>query len=151
MEIDQRTEKFLNTLTPDAREKFKPFILEVKKELESLGLEFVAICGTRTFAEQNALYAQGRTKKGPIVTKAKGGYSWHNFGIALDFGIFRKGAYLDDSEPRTAEKAHAIAGKIATKHGIEWGGNWQSFKDYPHFQIATGKSMKEMREEYLKG
>ncbi|MEK4006105.1 M15 family metallopeptidase [Paenibacillus sp. FSL H3-0333] len=41
--------------------------------------------GLRTIAEQNALYAQARTTKGPIVTNAKGGYSWHNFGYAIDF------------------------------------------------------------------
>ena len=41
--------------------------------------------GLRTIAEQNALYAQGRTTKGNVVTNAKGGYSWHNFGYAIDF------------------------------------------------------------------
>ena len=40
--------------------------------------------GLRTFAEQNALYAQGRTTPGRIVTDARAGYSAHNFGYAVD-------------------------------------------------------------------
>src|ERR1043165_556102 len=41
----------------------------------------------RTFEEQNALYAQGRTKPGQIVTNAKGGQSYHNYGLAIDFAL----------------------------------------------------------------
>ena len=40
--------------------------------------------GLRTYAEQNALYDEGRTTPGRIVTEAKGGYSMHNFGLAVD-------------------------------------------------------------------
>ena len=41
----------------------------------------------RTWDEQEELYAQGRTKKGKIVTNAKAGYSWHNYGLAIDVCI----------------------------------------------------------------
>lgn len=44
--------------------------------------------GFRSFAEQDKLYAQGRTNKSkPIVTNARGGYSAHNYGLAIDFVI----------------------------------------------------------------
>ncbi len=43
--------------------------------------------GLRTIAEQDALYAQGRTKPGKIVTNARGGSSYHNYGVAIDFAI----------------------------------------------------------------
>jgi hypothetical protein len=46
----------------------------------------------RSFAEQDALYAQGRTKPGKIVTKARGGFSNHNFGVAFDIGVFKGGS-----------------------------------------------------------
>ena len=50
----------------------------------------VAISETlRTAAEQDALYAQGRTKPGNIVTNAKGSSykSQHQWGIAFDFNL----------------------------------------------------------------
>lgn len=53
--------------------------------------------GLRTYEEQNALYAQGRTAPGNKVTNAKGGFSNHNFGIAFDIGIFEGAKYLGDS------------------------------------------------------
>jgi len=55
------------------------------------------ISGLRTYAEQDALYAQGRAKTGPKVTNARGGYSNHNFGIAFDVGVFEGNRYLPDS------------------------------------------------------
>lgn len=87
----------------------------------------------RTVAEQDALYAQGRTKPGPIVTNAPGSTysSYHQWGTAFDF--FRndgQGAYNESG--RFFEKVGAIGVQL----GLEWGGNWKSIKDKPHFQLA---------------
>jgi len=41
----------------------------------------------RTFAESDKLYAQGRTEPGQIISNAKAGQSWHNYGLALDFHL----------------------------------------------------------------
>jgi peptidoglycan L-alanyl-D-glutamate endopeptidase CwlK len=90
------------------------------------------ISGTRTYAQQNALYRQGRSASGSVVTNARGGQSWHNFGLAWDIGLFRDGVYLTDSTPY--ERASEVA-KVA---GLEWGGDWTGFKDTPHYQLATG-------------
>jgi peptidoglycan L-alanyl-D-glutamate endopeptidase CwlK len=108
----------------------------------------------RTFAEQDTLYAQGRTKlfdsKGNrlgIVTKAKGGQSLHNYGLALDIVLIvdNKSAswnqvldYDKDGKPDWME-----AVKIFKSNGWEWGGDWK-FKDSPHFQKTFGHSWKDL-------
>jgi len=150
VEFDARTEKNLATLDPKAQSRFIPFISAAKKTAAALGFEYVAISGNRTWPEQDALYAQGRTKPGKIVTNARGGQSNHNFGIALDFGVFRDGEYLDDSSPKTASNVHKSVGAIAKQFGIEWGGLWTSLVDEPHFQIATGLTMAQARERFEK-
>lgn len=86
----------------------------------------------RTVAEQDALYAQGRTTAGSIVTNAKGtDYgSHHQWGTAFD--IYRndgKGAYND------ADGFFSKVGAIGKKLGLEWGGDWTSPVDKPHFQL----------------
>src|SRR6478609_736628 len=136
-EFDARTEKNLATLDPAAQVIFRPFIQAAKEAAGKLGFEYTAIGGTRSWAEQDKLYAQGRTAPGKIVTQARAGGSWHNFGIALDFGVFRDGEYLDDSEPKTASRVHNAIGKLAENFGIYWGGSWDGFPDEPHFQVAV--------------
>ena len=103
------------------------------------------ICGTRTYAEQDALYAQGRTAPGPIVTDASAGYSNHNFGIAFDIGIFNGGVYLADSPLYTK------VGTLGRAQGLEWGGEWIVFTDEPHFQLSSDCSLAEQRDLVAKG
>lgn len=105
------------------------------------------ISGTRTYAEQNALYAQGRTRKGNKVTNARGGSSNHNFGIAWDVGIFVDGRYLGDGPQY--KRAATVA--LAATQGLEWGGNWTTIVDRPHYQLVTGKSIREVRELFEDG
>lgn len=149
-DFDERTTKFFNTLDPKAQKIFKPFIVEAKEIAAKFGCEYKAISGNRTWAEQDALYAQGRTKPGSIVTKAAGGSSNHNFKIALDFGVFKDGIYQDEKNPSQAEKVHKAVSKIIGKYGIEWGGNWKSIVDLPHFEVSTGLTMSEKRDRFLK-
>lgn len=149
--FDARTEKNLKTLTPKAQAKFRPFIAQAQTIAASMGVEYKAISGHRSYAEQNKLYAQGRTKRGKRVTNARGGYSNHNFGIALDFGVFAGGKYLDNADPKRAHRVHAAVAQVAARYGIEWGGKWRSFKDTPHFEVKTGLSMAQKRERVRKG
>ena len=86
----------------------------------------------RTAAEQDELYAQGRTKPGNIVTNARGSFyrSMHQWGVAFDF--FRNdgtGAYNE------AGDFFNRVGAIGKSIGLEWGGDWKSIKDKPHFQL----------------
>ena len=93
----------------------------------------------RTPERQDALYAQGRTAPGGIVTNARAGYSNHNFGIAFDIGIFSGTRYLDDSP------LYKAAGALGRTLGLEWGGDWKSIEDQPHYQLrpAWAKTLSE--------
>lgn len=119
----------------------KNFINEVDK---SMGIKLRVIQGYRTYAEQDALYAQGRTTKGNKVTNAKGGQSNHNFGLAIDVAEIKNGT-IDWNEQETVLAKVAPIGK---KWGFEWGGDWKSFKDKPHFEMMFGKSLSQLRTLY---
>lgn len=109
----------------------------------------------RTFAEQDALYAQGRTKSGAKVTNAKGGQSYHNYGLALDIvllvdtdknGSFETASWDEktDFDADTKSDWQEIVA-IFKRHGWEWGGDW-SFRDSPHFQKTFGKSIVDLQQ-----
>ena len=122
--FDKRSESNISTLIPKAQ-------VEARKFLQlciSLGKNVRIISGTRTYAEQNMLYAQGRFgNPPPIVTNAKGGQSNHNFGIAWDIGLFGNDGSYNKNDADYISLAHQILPSINT---LEWGGNWHSFKDY---------------------
>ena len=145
-----RTEGMLATLDPKAQAKFRPFIAAAQAAAAGMGFDLIAISGNRSWEEQDRIYEQGRTEPGNIVTNARGGQSNHNFGIALDFGVFRDLRYLDETEPATASAVYKAIGHIAPEYGIEWGGWWKGFKDEPHFQIATGLTMPQKRKLFKK-
>jgi peptidoglycan L-alanyl-D-glutamate endopeptidase CwlK len=138
----QRSERNIMTLHPKAQQAARKFL----KRLQDAGINARIISGTRTYAEQDELYAKGRTKPGSKVTNAKGGQSNHNFGIAWDIGIFNaQGAYLPES------LLYDRAAEVGLIDGLEWGGNWHSFKDKPHYQLVTGLSISEVRERFERG
>jgi peptidoglycan LD-endopeptidase CwlK len=139
--VDPRSEKVIATLLPDVQ----PIARALVQKAALSGIRIKVISGFRTYAEQDALYAQGRTTPGSIVTKAKAGYSNHNFGIAFDIGVFEGNAYLDDSPKYKA------VGVLGTDLGLEWGGNWKTMVDQPHFQLrpswASNMTEKAMLAE----
>lgn len=108
----------------------------------------------RTNAEQEALYALGRTKPGKVVTNAKGGQSYHNYGLACDIvllkdtngdGTFETASWetnVDFDGDGVADWVEVV--RIFKKFGWEWGGDWK-FSDKPHFQKALGKSIRELQ------
>ncbi|WP_237178915.1 M15 family metallopeptidase [Paenibacillus sp. MMS18-CY102] len=114
------------------------------------GVPIVITQGLRTVVEQDALYAQGRTKSGQIVTNARGGYSNHNFGVAIDFALLMPDGRSvswdmtrDGDGDRRADWMEVT--DIAKRLGFSWGGDWTSFKDYPHFEMTFGLSTAEYR------
>lgn len=143
----KRTIENLGSLNKKAAAKFEPFITQVEAFLLPKGVTVEVISGLRSWAAQAALYASGRTKPGRIVTKAKPGSSWHNYGLAIDLGLFKSGVYLDEKKPAEADKLYAEIGKIAAKLGIEWAGNWKTFTETPHFQVTFGMSLAQAREK----
>jgi len=128
---DSKTDSKIQKLHPQLRGRASKFINEVEKRL---GKKLRITDGLRTFEEQNALYAKGRTAPGNVVTRAKGGQSYHNYGLAIDVYYTNNG---------TVDLKNAIkpdVAKIAEEYGLEWGGSWASFKDFPHFQLTKGKT-----------
>ena len=141
----KRTIENLGSLNKKALAKFDPFLVVVEKVMAAKGVTVEVISGLRSWAAQAALYAQGRTKPGPIVTKARPGSSWHNYGLAIDLGLFKNGVYLDEKKPAEADKLYAEIGRIAEVHGIEWAGNWKNFTETPHFQVTFGQTLAQVR------
>lgn len=148
--LDERTLGYIDTLDPKVRENFRHFARLAKATAATLGCDYIMISGNRTWAEQNELYAQGRTKPGKRVTNARGGFSNHNFGIAGDFGVFRNGAYMDNDNPALAAKVHKACSQHAATCGLEWGGSWNSLKDLPHYEIPTGLTSRQKRNVFEK-
>jgi peptidoglycan L-alanyl-D-glutamate endopeptidase CwlK len=103
--------------------------------------------GTRTYAEQNALYRQGRFgKSGKVITRARGGCSNHNFGIAWDIGVFTDmGGYIDEGH-QYDQAAHLGLSPV-----IEWGGNWTRFVDRPHYQVLLAAPVADVRLAFESG
>lgn len=127
--FDQRTESNIRTLQLDTQRKCR---MAIQTLLEK-GFQVKVISGTRTYAEQAAIYKQGRYgNPGPIVANAPPGKSYHNFGLAWDIGLFNGGDYI------TQSPAYIKAGGFIHIDGVAWGGNWKSFKDYPHYQTPLG-------------
>lgn len=149
--LDERSAKNVATLHGRIKQVFRNWIAECQVLAKIHGYEYKAISGNRSWEDQARIYAQGRTSPGKIVTNAKPGFSNHNYGIAVDMGVFKNGIYLDSAKPSEAEAFHRKAAGLAEKYNIEWGGSWKSFKDYPHFEYRTGKTLSQLRQLVIEG
>jgi peptidoglycan L-alanyl-D-glutamate endopeptidase CwlK len=141
--FDPRTESSIATLTLQAQQQARLFMQRVLPEVPGVKI----ISGTRSYAEQNKLFRQGRYHNpGPIITHARGGRSAHNFGIAWDIGIFTESSgYLADG-PLYDQAAQA--GRSDT---IEWGGDWTGFTDRAHYQLKLAAPIRLVREQFEAG
>jgi len=144
MSFDSRSERNIQTLNLKAQSAARLFL----KAVLSAGISARIISGTRTYAEQDHLYGIGRNgNPGHVVTNARGGQSNHNFGIAWDIGVFENGNYLPES-PLYDQAAKTGLDALPQ---LEWGGDWHSITDRPHFQLATGLSISEVRQRFEAG
>lgn len=123
---DSITRTRVITLHPLKQEKFVDFLLEIES---TLGIEIRVVQAFRTFSEQNAEYAKGRSAPGKIVTAAKGGESFHCYGLAIDCVPMINGI------PNWTYDFLKLK-KISDKYGFTWGGQW---KDYDHFEDNLGR------------
>ena len=131
--------RLLADLEPVTRD-MAAWFLDVCKELE---IDIIVTCTFRSKEKQDALYAQGRTAPGAIVTKARGGESAHNWGMALDVVPVVNGkpdwnASLDIWE---------TLGSLAAAAGLDWGGNWVGLKDMPHLQRKNWKEFIDAKTQ----
>lgn len=130
----------LDSLHPAVRSRGKALLERCSEE----GLPILVTAGLRTWKEQDALYSKGRTRP-PIgrkhwVTRAKGGRSYHNFGLAFDIVVLDA---LGKADWNPKHPGWAAAGELGAELGLEWGGAWKGFKDLPHFQYTGGLSLHQ--------
>lgn len=138
---DLKSETKIMQLHPAAREAARKFL----NNAAAAGIKLRVTSSYRDYAEQNRLYAQGRSAPGTIVTNAKGGQSFHNFALAID--VVPMVANVPQWNTTNWPQIAAI-GKAA---GFTWGGDFKSFIDKPHFQLNTGLTLAQLQTRHATG
>lgn len=106
------------------------------------GIDLLITSTYRDHEAQNALYAQGRTTKGHIVTNAKGGQSYHNWRCAFDVVPLRNGKPVWDS----SDPVWRQIGELGESLGLEWAGRWTGrLKETAHFQYTGGLTLAQLQ------
>lgn len=116
------------------------------KECSKANIYLIITEGFRSVADQDKLYAKGRTAGGRVVTNAKGSSysSQHQWGIAFDIAINDSKKVYDQA---TIKKVAKIA--KSKKVGLSWGGDWNSFQDTPHFYLGKwGSTTQKLKSQY---
>jgi|SRR5215472_9854901 len=126
--MDQASQGHLDEVHPILQARIEKLI----NQCAANGLELRVTCGLRTVDEQNALFEQGRSLPGEIVTHASGGYSAHNFGYAVDVvpGLTGFPAFVPDWKRMDPVWVRILT--MASGLGLSEGANWRTFKDRPH-------------------
>ena len=149
--MDKITEQRIALLHPHIKDEVTQLITKANQALTTHS-QVRIVQGLRTIEEQDGLYALGRTKPGKIVTNAKGGSSYHNYGLGIDFCLM-----IDDTQVSWDTKKDFDGDgqsdwlevvKIFKASKYEWGGDFKKIVDYPHFQKTFGYSVKELRAKY---
>jgi peptidoglycan L-alanyl-D-glutamate endopeptidase CwlK len=141
--VDPRSEIAIATL----HRKVQPIARKLVKLAAANGIVIKITSGTRTYAEQDKLFAQGG------VTHARGGQSNHNFGLAFDQTIF------DGPQPVWESPLYKKVGALGESVGLSWGGRWTSIVDEPHFELrppwaasmSEGQMLAELRRRHDNG
>lgn len=128
----------LEDLLPPVRERVERMIAACKAE----GIDLLVTSTYRDNASQEALYAQGRTAPGRIVTNARAGQSYHNYRCAVDVVPIRNGKAIWNAKDPVWQRIGAL-GKAA---GLEWAGDWKRFKEFPHFQYTAGLTLAQLQK-----
>jgi hypothetical protein len=134
---DDATDRNIARLHPAIRNDVADFLNDVKDKTGQQ-LRIGNTAGFRTLKEQGDLYAQGQGPDG--VTRAGPGESYHNYGLGFDIvGLQPDGKNVTYNVP------FSDIAEIGRDHGFEWGGNWKSFTDRPHFQRTYGYTTKQLQ------
>ncbi len=136
---DSHSNRRIAGIHPNVQASAYTFVNRAQAEL---GIKLRVTSGLRTFSEQDELYAKGRTAPGGRVTNARGGQSYHNYGLAIDV------VEITDAGKANWNTDWAAIGALGESVGWEWGGNWTGFVDKPHFQITFGFSTSQLRSMY---
>ena len=139
-QVENNSAVILDTNLPTILQGVHPKLAEKALQMVQLASEenyTIRITqGLRTFAEQDRLFA-----KRPKVTNARGGFSFHNYGIAVDF------AFVFGNQISWEEKHYKNLGRWASRVGLEWCGNWK-FVDMPHVQLPNMTSIRTLLNCY---
>lgn len=136
---DNISSQRIAALHPKVIERFTKFINDAET---GLGITLRVVQGLRTISEQNVLYAQGRTTPGKIVTNAKGGSSYHNYGLAIDV------VPLVNNQP---DWNYDYSKLLPYATGLVWGGSFKSIKDKPHFEFTFGLNWRVLLQRINSG
>jgi peptidoglycan L-alanyl-D-glutamate endopeptidase CwlK len=128
----------LTSLEPDFAAVMQSII---DKTSAATGLKWIATSCRRTMHEQEQIYAQGRTKPGEIVTKAKAGESAHNFGLACDCAPLNGHGEIWWNAPAGYWETY---GAECENAGMNWGGHFRSFTDLPHCESPRWKEQQAL-------
>ena len=130
----------LDELNPIVAQKARQLINKAQQQ----GIDLLVTSTYRDFESQNALYAQGRTQAGKIVTNARAGQSWHNWRCAFDIVPLRydKPVWSTSGDDLLLWQKIGAIGKSC---GLEWAGDWKRFKEYPHFQWTGGLTLADLQ------
>ncbi|WP_325034719.1 M15 family metallopeptidase [Lentibacillus sp. Marseille-P4043] len=145
--IDQKEEAPNPTeLHPTVKKKKNTLV----KKAKDIGIQVVITEEVRSIKRQNELYAQGRSKRGNIVTYSKGGESYHNYGLAFDYALRApEGNVIWDIQydgNNNGQSDWFEVAEIAKRLGFTWGGDWKHFKDYPHLQMDFGLTINQLQK-----
>lgn len=147
-----------NQLHPSIRQIVIAAIEDLEHNYFPVTVQIRIVQGLRTIEEQNDLYAQGRTKPGAKVTNAKGGSSFHNYGLAFDFALMYdkdgNGTYetlswdtkTDFDRDQQADWMEVV--NYFKKLKFTWGGDFKSIQDDPHLEKTFGYDWRELFAKY---
>lgn len=124
-------------LHPVLREKITSLIYKSREK----GLSIRIISGYRSFAEQDLLYKRGS------VTKARGGQSYHNYGLAVDVALIDKNGKISWNPHLPWDEV----GKIGETIGLKWGGRFRTLVDKGHFALEPEIPLRELKKIYEAG
>jgi len=123
---DAQSIPLIHTLHPKVKGDFQAFIEEIEQQFD---LTIRVISAYRSMEEQEAIYAQGRTKPGEIVSNAPPGSSYHNWGMAVDIAPLGVSGEINYNYDQSKWQ------NIASQWNITWGGAWKgSFQDKDHWE-----------------
>ena len=144
MQAEEKTKYKLSERSLKNLVQIHPDLVKIMKEaIKNSPVDFTITDGLRTTAEQQALYAKGRTVAGTRVTNADGlrSKSYHQaksdgYGYAVDLYPYHSGSVqVNDDKSLKVIATHIKAVAKSLGINIEWGGDWKSIIDYPHFEL----------------
>ena len=148
-ELEFREERLARPLP----EGLHPIVGEKSNQLieqsEAIGIPILISDGYRSIESQDVLYEKGRSLEGDIVTYARGGESYHNYGLAIDFVLQNSDGSISYDLERdlngNGEADWFEVIRIGKNLGFSSGADWPGFKDYPHLEYTFDLSISDLK------